>query len=196
MRPFVLRDKANLGVSSVVERFFEVERPLSLRILAALFFAFVGLCAILVINNLTGTYFASITIMTAILVTLFSGLFSGVFIALGVAFIADYLFIPPTGSVLANRIEHFLIIALLATSMSALAATLREVIRKAISAKREAERASVSMEKILSTISHDIRNSLGVSALAIDLMQRSCDKPERLRSRPSWSMMTLTTICF
>ena len=134
------------------------------------------------INNLTGTYFASITIITAILVTLFSGLFSGVFIAIGVALMADYLFIPPTGSVLANRIEHFLIIMLLATSMSVLAATLREVIRKAILAKREAERASASMEKILSTISHDIRNSLGVSAFAIDLMQRFCDKPERLRS--------------
>ena len=38
------------------------------------------------------------------------------------------------------------------------------------------------MEKVLSTISHDIRNSLGVSAMAVNSMQRFYDKPERLQS--------------
>ena len=37
------------------------------------------------------------------------------------------------------------------------------------------------MEKVVSTISHDIRNSLGVSAMAVDLMQHFYDKPEKLR---------------
>jgi two-component system heavy metal sensor histidine kinase CusS len=38
------------------------------------------------------------------------------------------------------------------------------------------------MEKILFTVSHDIRNSLGVSVLAVDSMQRFYDKPEKLQS--------------
>jgi signal transduction histidine kinase len=164
--------------------FFEGEQPLLHRILEALFFAFLGLCAIYIAYDFTGNYFPSITIATAILVTLFSGLFSGILIAIGVVLMADYLFIRPIGAVLANAaaIEHFLIVVLLAVSLSALVATLRRTIQKTIEAKREAERISAAMEKVLSTISHDIRNSLGVSALAVDSMQRFHDKPEKLRS--------------
>ena len=186
MKPSILRvvEKADLGVLKASEHFFEVNPPLLHRILVALFFAFFGLCIIYVAYDLTGNYFSSITVATAIFVTLFSGLLSGVVIAIGIALMADYLFIAQTGRVLANRqaIEHFLIIVLLAVSMSAIVATLRKTIRKTIAAKREAERVSASMEKVLSTISHDIRNSLGISVLAVDSMQRFYDKPERLRS--------------
>ena len=186
MRPIISRTigKATLGVLRAVERFFEGEQPLLHRILAALFFAFFGLCAIYIAHDFTGRYFSSITVATAILVTLFSGLFSGIVIAIGVALMVDYLFIPPIGAVLSNAhaIEHFLIVVMLAVSMSVIVATLRRTIQKTIEAKREAERVSASMEKVLSTISHDIRNSLGVSAMAVDLMQHFYDKPEKLRS--------------
>jgi signal transduction histidine kinase len=186
MRPIISRTigKATLGVLRAVERFFEGERPFLRRILEALFFAFFGLCAIHIAHDFTGRYFSSITVATAILVTLFSGLFSGIVIAIGVALMVDYLFIPPIGPVLANAhaIEHFLIVVLLAVSMSVIVATLKRTIQKMIEAKREAERVSAWMEKVLSTISHDIRNSLGVSAMAVDLMQHFSDKPEKLRS--------------
>ena len=186
MRPIISRTngKATLGVLRAVERFFEGEQPLLHRILGALFFAFFGLCAIYIAHDFTGGYFPSITVATAILVTLFSGLFSGVLIAIVLALVADYLFIPPIGAVLANAhaIEHFLIVAMLAVSMSVIVATLRRTIQRTIEAKQEVERVSASMEKVLSTISHDIRNSLGVSAMAVDLMQHVYDKPEKLRS--------------
>jgi signal transduction histidine kinase len=143
-----------------------------------------GLSAMLFVNNITGDYYPSITIATTILVTLFSGFISGVAIAISTELIADYLFTPPIGSILANRadIENFLIVLILSVCMSLLVAALRETIRKTITAKQEAERAAASMEKVLATISHDIRNSLGISALAVDSMQRFFDNPERLRS--------------
>ena len=185
MRPIISRTigKANLGVLKAVERFFEGEQLLLHRTLEALFFAFFGLCAIYIAHDFTGRYFSSITVATAILVTLVSGLFSGIVIAIGVALMVDYLFIPPIGAVLSNAhaIEHFLIVVMLAVSMSVIVATLRRTIQKTIKAKREAERVSASMQKLLSTISHDIRNSLGVSAMAVDLMQHFYDKPEKLR---------------
>jgi signal transduction histidine kinase len=186
MRPFIFRtiEKADLRVSRAVERFFERKQPLFHGVLEALFFAFLGLCAIYIAHYFTGSYFPSITVATTILVTVFNGLISGILIAICVALIAAYLFIPPIGAVLANvhAVEHLVIILSLSISMSIIVATLRKTIQKAISAKREAERVSASMEKVLSTISHDIRNSLGVSVLAVDAMQRFYDEPERLRS--------------
>ena len=78
MRPIISRTigKANLGVLRAVERFFEGEQLLLHRTFEALFFAFFGLCAIYIAHDFTGRYFSSITVATAILVTLFSGLFN------------------------------------------------------------------------------------------------------------------------
>jgi len=186
MKPFILRriEKVNHGILKAVESFYERESPLLVRILLALFVASFGLCAIFVARDLTGTYFPSITVVTAILVTVFCGFMSSVVITIGIALMADYLFVPPIGAVLSNgqAIEHFLIIVIMALSISVIVATLRETIPKVIAAKREAERVSASMEKLLSTISHDIRNSLGVSTMAVESMRHFCDKPERLRS--------------
>jgi signal transduction histidine kinase len=195
MRSLILRTigKANREVSLAVERFFEVRPPLLIQILVALFFMFFGLCVMVLVKNLTDNYYPSITIATSILVTLFSGFFSGIAIAISTELIADYLFTPPIGSILADRedIENLLIVLILSISMSLLVATLRGTIRKTVAAKQEAERASASMEKVLATISHDIRNSLGVSALAVDSMQRFYDKPERLRSLIATALMGL-----
>ena len=177
-------DRFRLGALEAAETFFGVQQSFYIRLLVSLFVAFLSLCIIYTIHNLNGHYFPSITVAAAVAITLVSGFFSGISIALMLALAADYLFIPPIGAVLADRdaTEHFLIIAFLAVSMSALVATFREMLRKAIITKREAERASALMEKILSTVSHDIRNSLSVPALAVDRMQHSYDKPERLRS--------------
>src|SRR5271166_4853923 len=97
MRAFILGkiQDANLALLGAVETFFQVEKSLTLRVLATLFFAFLGLCTIFVVHDLTGHYFPTIAVVTAILVSLFSGLLSGIVIAIGVALIADYLFIPP-----------------------------------------------------------------------------------------------------
>lgn len=195
MKTFILRqiDKVNHGILKAVESFYDRESPLLVRILVALFIAFFGLCAIFIARDLTGTYFPSITVVTAILVTVFSGFMSSVVITIGIALMADYLFLPPIGAVLADgqAIEHFVIIVIMATSISVIVGTLRETIQKVVAAKREAERVSASMEKLLSTISHDIRNSLGVSTMAVDLMQRFCDKPEGLRSLISTALSGL-----
>ena len=133
MRPIISRTigKANLGVLRGVERFFEGEQLLLHRTVEALFFAFFGLCAIYIAHDFTEVFFVD------------HGCDSYTcYFVQWLSFRHSYcdrccadggLPIHPANrgcSIKCPRHRHFVIVVMLAVSMSVIVATLRRTIQK------------------------------------------------------------------
>jgi signal transduction histidine kinase len=133
------------------------------------------------VYGFTHVYTGATTILTAVVVSLFGDVIPSILFAFGLALSADYLFIPPVGSVFETResFEHFVIIALVTIVVNILVTSLRTSYRNTFRARQEAERAANAMERMLALVSHDIRNPLFSVKLSAELIPRLPDEPKK-----------------
>ena len=175
--------------------FFAEERSMATRFFFSLLIAVVGIFFTYILFHETHFYFASVTIITVILIALFSGRFIGILFSVLVALTANYFFVLPTGVVLGSRerVEHLIIRMLTAIFVTLLSSSIRASYRLTIQAKQEvehakletegakqqAEQASASMEQALALISHDVRNPLAVIEMSVQMILRTPDQSDK-----------------
>ncbi len=159
-----------------------------LKFLMALIVVSVGLTLTFFFYQLTGLYFATLTIISVILVSLYCGFRIAFFAAIVQGLVADYFFIQPTGALLntLSGLEHFLIIIGLAVFVSFLISSVRLAFHEMVLARQEAEKAKLEaqsasefMEKALALVSHDIRNPLASIGLGAQLILKTPGQIEK-----------------
>ncbi len=141
-----------------------------------------GFCLIYFLKYKTNVYYPSVTIATAILITLSGGFFQSFLFVIVVSLLADYLFIPPVGYILESYegTQHFLIILILSLSMSTLISTLRTSFYRTVLAKQEAERSQQAAQKeirarelLIMVISHELKNPLTAIGVSMELLKKT-----------------------
>ncbi len=178
---------AQVGLKQKWENFFVAERSVVKRFIAASMMAIIGFILTFYLYEATGRnhHFSSLSIVVIVLIALYCGPFLAVSFAVILALAADYSFIPPVGAVLGSRAgyEHFFIIVGLAIFVACLESSLRTAFRQTIQAKRQAEHASIIMEKVLALVSHDIRQPLNGIHMGSELIlgnSAQTDKHKRI----------------
>ena len=164
------------------EKAFAAERSAQKRLRAASLLALLGLGLIVGIHRFTGIYVSAITVVTIIVIALYSGFWISLGYAVVLSITADYFFIPPIGSIFdsSESVGHFLIITCLAVFVSALGSSLRSAFKDALLAKMEAERAVLARDEMLGVISHELKNPLTAVQVTISLIQRTLPQTSEL----------------
>jgi signal transduction histidine kinase len=140
--------------------------------------ALFGFLLVYIIHNATGQYVSSMTTLVAMLATLQGGAIAGLGATLLVNVLADYLYIPPIGSVFSNwaSFEHLAFLLGASLAMNGLIAVLRSLYRGTQRALEQARQANHAMETVLAMVTHDVRNPLSAArALAQLIVQRKME---------------------
>lgn len=131
----------------------------------------------------TGHYFSALPVVTAAVIALYSGYGLSIVAGAVLALTSDYLYLPPVGSVLDSPAGylHLFIIVLLTVLMCLLMAALRAAFKRMEQARKSAEQARVSMEQVLSVVSHDLRNPISVARASAETLLRFNADPEQAK---------------
>lgn len=164
------------------------EKPSPAKALAMAFLgACVGFGAIAAMHFWTGRYIASLTLITVMWITLYSGFAIGVSFAVFISLAADYFFLVPIGTVLSDAasFEHFIVITTMALIMTLVSAALRIAYHRTVQAQRDAERSRATMENVLGLVSHDVRNPLTAIRVMAQVLLRDPQIPAQVHPRLS-----------
>jgi signal transduction histidine kinase len=128
----------------------------------------------------TGTYFTSVPILATILIAILAGGYFSVASAIVLAMVCDYHFIPPIGQFLVNAAGwiHLGLLVTFAMIAAYLASSVRNAYIETVKAKQLLSEANTQMEKLLSFVSHDLRNPLAVVAMSVGILLRKGKNPE------------------
>lgn len=133
------------------------------------------------LDRQTGHYFSFTVILAVLAISLFAREVMALIFAAALSLACDYYFIPPAGGIFDNQksIEHFLIIFLTSVVTVIFAGTLRSAFNRLSQASNEAKRATQRMERVLALVSHDVRNPLATSRMAVQLLLESPNRVDR-----------------
>jgi signal transduction histidine kinase/CheY-like chemotaxis protein/HPt (histidine-containing phosphotransfer) domain-containing protein len=130
----------------------------------------------------TGYFFTSLTMVTVILISIYSGGSFGLGLGLALTLTEDYFFIAPAGSIFGTTesLERFAVICVLTLVISFLGSSIRIGFNRAILEKensdratREADSANKFKTEFLSKMSHEIRTPINGIVGTIDLLKKT-----------------------
>lgn len=166
------------------EDFLQTERSLLCRLFGAIVIATFGLVLTEAAYLSTGHYFSALPVATSTLIVLYSGYGMGLAAGVVLALTSDYLYLPPIGSVLdslAGYVHLFFIITL-TILMCVMVAALRLAFSRMKQARQSAEQARAEMERVLSVVSHDLRNPISVARARAEALLRFNADAERVKT--------------
>jgi signal transduction histidine kinase len=163
------------------ENAFIAKKPIYKKFIFAFIVSIIGMYLVYYTYNLTGSYFSSLVITMVVIISLYSGFLIALPFSIILSLIADYFFLAPIGSVFdsPNGIEHFIIVTGITVFVSYLVSKLRTAIQKIAIVKDQAEEATLMMEKVLALVSHDLRNPLTTTKLAVQAIIRHPEDSEK-----------------
>lgn len=152
------------------------------RFLISLFIAAGGFAIVIFIQHRSGAYYAAVTILTIILISLFANLLQSILFAIALSLLTDYFFIPPVGSVLdtSESRGYFLILVTSAIIVAIFICTLRISFYQTILTKREAEKAVRDRDFLIAVISHELKNPLTAIRSGLQLVQKTTPELQNL----------------
>jgi signal transduction histidine kinase len=170
------------------EQLFSERLSWRIRFIYSSAIAFTALAINWLLYRQSGHYFSFLVILAVFAISLFARETLALIYATLLSLACDYFFIPPIGSIFDSQksIEHFMIIFVTSVMTAVFAGTLRSAFNRLSHAKKaadlasnEAKHATERMEKILALVSHDVRNPLATSRMAVQLLLESPNRVDR-----------------
>jgi signal transduction histidine kinase len=150
--------------------------------------AFTAFAVAWILYRQVGHYFSFLVILAVFAISLFAREVIALIYAVTLSLACDYFFIPPIGGIFDDpkSVEHFTIMFITSVITVIFAGTLRSAFNRLSHAKKaadlasnEAKHATRQMEKILALVSHDVRNPLATSRMAVQLLLESPNRVDR-----------------